>query len=357
MNLTLLSDDSHSGTMCVAYQHRENDPKVAESVLVGEYHHPTLGTGWVEVSRFPAECPGLEAYVIVADEVTVIHIVQLDAEVPVEALQVKPKKFVNYVVCDRCNTKKLLAALPKWNPRAVIPVNAERDVELVEEVSKQWPTLFVPEGETFSPMGSYFETGATATMYVSTEPMNAPQRLDLWWRTETKILGEFANTTDAKHAVQWTLFDPMRVIGYIVYEEEDMAPRTVTSYTAEGALLTEFEVNERFPKELTPCRPVPFTPGMHVWVLLNLAEVIIRCEVVGEPTLAMKKKHVKERFKRPFNECLDSIDDWDWDLVAVRQSISSDIFLVERAYVFPYQRLDDLRPLCQEPDQVYLLTD
>jgi hypothetical protein len=98
--------------------------------------------------------------------------------------------------------------------------------------------------------------------------------------------------------------------------------------------------DERFPKVLTQQRPMPWAPGAHVWVVRRLQDVLIPCELVGQPTLEMKQAHIEAQFRRPFADCKDDVADWEWDLVAVRPlAPASDVFLVERAYVFPYREL------------------
>jgi hypothetical protein len=340
MNLTLISDERHPGTNCVAYLNQAWNPMDAEMMLVGEHHLPESRMGKIKVARFPAECPGLVAYVIAADEVTVMHIVRLDAEVPLKALQVKSTRYVDYVVCDRCDPEKLLAALPTWDPRAVIPVNAERDADLVEALSKQWPTLLLPEGEAFSPVSCGGCDAASVWMFVTKAPGATPSNGDAQRPVELLMLGDFANSTNAEHVLRRTLFDPTRVVGFVVFEEEDMSPWIVNSYAADGTLLTEYMQDERFPKVLTQQRPMPWAPGAQVWVVRRLQDELVPCELVGQPTLEMKQAHIEELFRRPFADCKDDVADWEWDLVAVRPlAPASDVFLVERAYVFPYREL------------------
>jgi hypothetical protein len=303
--------------------------------------------GKFTVSRFPTsgkQCLGL---CISANKLNMMHLMHLEPNVSEEFIREQSADIVKYVVCDHCDAQSLLPLLQAWKTSTIIPLNPERDTELVETVSKVRPVVVIPEGQKIvllSPDSWDVPEASLVLMnadHGDFEEVKNPNH-EPWGTIEERPVGDFKNFEDATAVLQRVRFDSPNLIGLNIYDEEDLTPFASRSFRTDMSVIASTSFRNCPGKG----DQLPFPAGEKVWMITDY-EALVPCEIIRMPTEEDKQNNYFHGCSRKWKNYKSHLCSWEQDVVLVRPLVllkssdlrfkMHDVELVQRTKLYPYR--------------------
>jgi hypothetical protein len=381
---------------------REQMPRVSAWIVAEKLKTPEQIGSWAEDYRIHAQPfpQGAVKTTVDLGGIRVIHLSHLGADFPEELLhndkneehreERRYYRFVDYVVCEDCNADALLRVLDRWHPRAVIPVHWEQEQELVDRVSLRWPVIRLERGDTFNPVP--MEVSCKLLAEVVTIDLTAkrnkvlknPNR-EAWWKVNNWELGNFDTVEHAVEALRHTVYDPKRLIGFMVADvsefREDFFDDPEVCVNPKGLLEEPYYSGPyqelTFAPDMTPVSHYKrknnytdpeyakvetvathsFHAGEKVWAWVDSdMEALIPVEVIGEPTREMKDEYLFEKWGQTafYPYLYGQAKEWEKSFVAVRplvfiehfykgpggHRVLQEVEIIPASFLFPYREFD-----------------
>jgi hypothetical protein len=272
----------------------------------------------------------------------------LEPNVSEEFIREQSADIVKYVVCEHCDAQSLLPLLQAWKTRTIIPLNPERDTELVEAVNKVRPVVVIPEGQKIvllSPNSWEVPEASLVLMnadHGDFEEVKNPNH-EPWGTIEERPVGDFKNFEDATAVLQRVHFDSPNLIGLNIYDEEDLTPFASRSFRTDMSVIASTSFRDCPGKG----DQLPFPAGEKVWMITDY-EALVPCEIIRMPTEEDKQNNYFHGCSRKWKNYKSHLCSWEQDVVLVRPLVllksksdpnfkMHDVELVQRTKLYPYR--------------------
>ncbi len=248
-----------------------------------------------------------------------------------------------------CDTNSLEKLFNEISPKAIMPIHTNSPKTFAESFCEQWPILLLNDGETFETLPNIEYDNITGNIITidKQQDINTDKN---FYKVKQNNIGIFNSMKDALNILKKTVFAPNRVVGYQIEDTEDLAPFQLITYCPDFSINAEYRWGNHKPGCINFQESCKFRPKEKVLAAYFPESFLIPCEIIGPVTKKLLWENAKlEGFYNSYQDMVQDMWDWDWDVIAVRPLIEYEtssgstprqFLLVNRVYVFPYREFD-----------------
>lgn len=247
-----------------------------------------------------------------------------------------------------CDKNSLQELFKEVSPKAVIPIHTNDPKIFSESFCEQWPILLLNDRETFETLPDIEYDNITGSIITIDKQQDKNTTKD-FHKIKVNNIGIFNSTEDALNILKKIVYAPNRVVGFQIEDTEDMSPFHLITYCPDFSINAEYSFGNHKPGGADYQKPCKFKPGEKALAVHITESALIPCEIIGPVTKELLWENAKlEGFYNSYEDMVQDMWDWDWDVVAVRPLIEykpllgespRPFLLVNRVHLFPYKEL------------------
>ena len=254
--------------------------------------------------------------------------------------------YLHMHTSGHCDKNSLQELFKEVSPKAIIPIHTNDPKIFSESFCEQWPILLLNDRETFETLPDIEYDNITGSIITIDKQQDKNTTKD-FHKIKVNNIGIFNSTEDALNILKKIVYIPNRVVGFQIEDTEDMSPFHLITYCPDFSINAEYSFGNHKPGGADYQKPCKFKPGEKALAVHITESALIPCEIIGPVTKELLWENAKlEGFYNSYEDMVQDMWDWDWDVVAVRPLIEykpllcetpRPFLLISRVHLFPYK--------------------